>query len=93
MTEQSYDSITRFADRTSLSARQVWRLLRSNDLPSIRVGGRRLIPIEDGLAALQQLDSSSSISEQDHQRLRNEHTAANSRRFSSRQHGEEGDER
>lgn len=48
----SFVSVERFAELTSLSTRSIQRLLRRGDLPEVRVGRRRLIPLPDGFAAL-----------------------------------------
>jgi excisionase family DNA binding protein len=45
-------SVTRFAEATSLGVRTVHRLIALHQIPSIRVGGRRLIPLSEALAAL-----------------------------------------
>ena len=45
-------SVGEFASLTSLSPRSVWRLIKANVVPSIRVGGRRLIPLNEAIQAI-----------------------------------------
>ena len=52
---QQFVSVPEFASRTSLSARAVWRLIMSNSIPSLRVGSRRLVPLDAAMAAIQRL--------------------------------------
>ena len=56
MSDQVFTSVDEFAALTSLSARSVWRLLARGRLPSVQVGRRRLIPVEEAAAALRALD-------------------------------------
>jgi excisionase family DNA binding protein len=52
---RAFVSIERFAWITGLSARQVSRMLTSGELPSLKIGRRRLIPVGRALAALERL--------------------------------------
>lgn len=51
-----YVSVDAFAVASSLSRATIYRLLKSNDLPSI-FNRRRLIPLAQGLAALSGVNS------------------------------------
>lgn len=53
-------SVPEFADKTSLSVRHVWRLISEGRIPSIRVGRRRVIPIDPALEALRANDTSAA---------------------------------
>jgi excisionase family DNA binding protein len=57
MTGNSPDfvSIQSFSEHTSLSVRTVERLLERREIPSIRVGRRRLIPLRAAIEALTQV--------------------------------------
>ena len=52
MHDATYVSVEGFGKRTSLSTRAVWRLVGEGIIPSLRVGRRRLIPLQAGLSAL-----------------------------------------
>ncbi len=52
-----YDSVSSFAERTSFSDRAIWKLVAAGSIPSLRVGGRRLIPITEAVEALERLGS------------------------------------
>jgi excisionase family DNA binding protein len=56
-TAPAYVSAAQFAAATSLGLRTIHRLVAADQIPSIRVGGRRLIPLREALAALPQLSS------------------------------------
>lgn len=49
-------SVPEFAARTSLSVRQVWRLISNHGLPTLRVGRRRLVRLSEAIDALESLD-------------------------------------
>lgn len=51
----TYVSVARFANPTSLGVRTVHRLIAQHQIPSIRVGGRRLIPLSEALASLAEI--------------------------------------
>ncbi len=55
MTTQEYVSVEQFAARTSLSTRSIWKLLQEKRLPSLRVGGRRLLPVDEAMEAIRGL--------------------------------------
>ena len=55
MITQQYVSVEQFAARTSLSTRSIWKLLQEKRLPSLRVGGRRLLPVDEALEAIRGL--------------------------------------
>ncbi len=48
-------SVPEFAARTSLSVRQVWRLISNHGLPNLRVGRRRLVRLSEAIDALESL--------------------------------------
>jgi len=50
--DPDFTSVEEFAQRTSLSARSIWRLVAAGRLPSLSVGRRRLIPLAEGIDAL-----------------------------------------
>ncbi len=58
----TFVSVPEFAARTSLSVRQVWRLISHHDLPTLRVGRRRLIRLDEGVRALEDIGSSQAKS-------------------------------
>ncbi len=62
MPEQAFVSVEDFAIRTSLSVRSVWRLVQQNQLPSLRVGRRRLLPLNEALDAIRHLGKESDNS-------------------------------
>ena len=45
-------SVPLFAELTSQSARAVWRQVARGEIPSFKLGRRRLIPVDTALAAL-----------------------------------------
>ena len=51
-------SVPEFAAQTSLSVRHVWRLISAGQIPSLRVGRRRIIPIDSALEALRANETS-----------------------------------
>ena len=51
-------SVAAFAAKTSLSTRQIWRLIKEHKIPSHRVGRRRVIPLEPAIEALIEIDTS-----------------------------------
>ncbi len=54
--EPMYVSIDGFAARTSLSSRAVWQLIKAGNIPALKIGKRRLIPLAEALEALKQCD-------------------------------------
>ena len=48
-------SVPEFAAVVSLSERTCWNLIRDGSLPTLRVGRRRLIEIEEGVRAIKRL--------------------------------------
>ena len=61
MTESGpeFVSVREFTGRTSLSIRTVERLLERGEIPSIRVGRRRLIPLNSAIKALERISDAS----------------------------------
>lgn len=53
----TFVSVPEFAARTSLSVRQVWRLIGKQQLPAIHIGRRRLVKFDEGVRALEHLAS------------------------------------
>ena len=53
--EPTYDSVDSFSERTSLSTRAVWEMIRSGQLPSLKIGKRRLIPLAEAIEALERV--------------------------------------
>ena len=48
-------SVPEFAVVVSLSERTCWNLIRDGSLPTLRVGRRRLIKVEEGVRAIERL--------------------------------------
>ena len=48
-------SVPTFARRIGLSDRTVWKLVRRDAVPVLRIGRRTLIPVAEGLEALRRL--------------------------------------
>jgi len=46
-------NVREFARLCSLSERTIWALIRDDKIPSIKIGKRRLVPLEKGYAALE----------------------------------------
>jgi excisionase family DNA binding protein len=53
--DPQFVSVGDFAQRTSLSVRHIWRLIALGQLPTLRLGRRRLLPFEAGVKALERL--------------------------------------
>ena len=51
-------SVAEFSAQTSLSTRHIWRLIKEHKIPSLRVGRRRVIPLDPALEALIAIDTS-----------------------------------
>ncbi len=55
-TNPDFVSVPRLSELTSLSIRQVWRLVRRGDVPSLKVGRRRLVPLKEAIQALRMIN-------------------------------------
>ena len=56
-------SVPEFALVVSLSERTCWNLIRNGTLPTLKVGRRRLIALEQGIRAIEQLARTHRIPE------------------------------
>ena len=54
-------SVSRFARFVGLSERTCWNLIRSSELPVVRIGRRTLIKVPDGLAAIEKIGADSRL--------------------------------
>ena len=55
-TNPDFVSVPRLSELTSLSIRQVWRLVRRGDVPSLKVGRRRLVPLKEAIQAIRMIN-------------------------------------
>lgn len=53
--ESRLASVDHFAEITDLSARTIWGLIAAQKIPVLRIGRRTLIPVEDGISALERI--------------------------------------